>query len=90
MKTNSEITFDEAIRYSEDYCPIKIYYNKKCIWDDNLEWGKDWISMEDALDAFRSAHKDYDQIVIVEIKIEIVEYHHSVIYLKGKIDKRGE
>ncbi len=46
--------------------------------------------MEDALDAFRSAHKDYDQIVIVEIKIEIVEYHHSVIYLKGKIDKRGE
>lgn len=90
MKNNSSITLEEALRASLSHCPIKIYYNKECIWDDTLSFNKGWIPLENALNRFRKTHEDYDKIIITDIDIEIVEWHHSVIYLKGKIDKRKE
>ena len=84
MKHNSSITFDEAIRISMDHCPIKIYYNRKCIWDDMLSIDEGWIPLKRALDNFRNAHEDHNRIVVTNIKIKIVQWHHSIIYLKGK------
>lgn len=84
MKHNSSITFDEAIRISMDHCPIKIYYNRKCIWDDTLSIDEGWIPLKCALDNFRNTHEDHNRIVVTNIKIKIVQWHHSIIYLKGK------
>ena len=88
MTNNSSITFDEAVHYAMCYCPVKIYYNGKCIWDDTLGFYEGWLQLKDALDRFRNTNADYDRIVITNVKIKIVEWHHSVIYLKGKVDKR--
>jgi hypothetical protein len=90
MKNFSNITFEEALRTSITYCPIKFYYNKECIWDDTLSFNNGWLPLESALDKFRKTHENYDQIVITNIEIEVVEWHHSIIYLKGKIDKKKE
>lgn len=90
MKHNSSITFDEAIRVSMHHCPIKIYYNRKCIWDDMLSIDEGWLSLERALDNFRNANKDYERILITDIKVKVVQWHHSIIYLKGKFNKRKD
>lgn len=84
MKNNSSITFDEAVHASMHHCPIKIYYNKKCIWDDTLSFNNGWMPLKDALDHFRKTYKDYEKIVVTDIKVEVVEWHYSIIYLKGK------
>lgn len=86
----STIGFDEAIHPVMLFSPVKIYYNKKCIWDDTLSIDEGWVSLKEALDNFRNAHKDYERIIVTNIKIKIVEWHHSIIYLKGKVDKRKE
>lgn len=86
----STITFDEAVHYIMHFCPLKIYYNRKCIWDDTLSWVDGWLPLKEALDNFRNTHEDYERIVITDLKVKIVDWHHSVVYLKGKIDKRKE
>lgn len=84
MKNVSSITLEEAIHTSLPHSPIKIYYNNECIWDDTLSFNKGWLPLANALDKFRKTHEDYDQIVITNIEIEVVEWHHSIIRLKGK------
>jgi hypothetical protein len=84
MKHNSSITFDEAVQASMQHSFIKLYYNGKCIWNDDLTWEEGWVPLEMALDNFRDTHKDYDKIRITDMKVKIVEWHHSIIYLKGK------
>ena len=87
---SSVIGLIEAIHSAMQFCPIKIYYNRKCIWDDTLSFDDGWLPLKDALDNFRNTHEDYERIVVTNVKIQIVEWHHSVIYLKGKVDKRKE
>lgn len=86
----SVIGLIEAIHSAMLFSPVKIYYNKKCIWDDMLSLDEGWIPMKDAMDHFCDAHKDWKQIIVTAVKIDIVEWHHSVIYLKGKVKKRKE
>lgn len=85
---SSVITLIEAIHSAMTFSPMKIYYNKKCIWDDTLSIDDGWLPLKDALDNFRNTHEDYERIIVTSAKIKIVEWHHSVIYLKGKVDKR--
>lgn len=86
----SVIGLIEAIHSAMLFSPVKIYYNKKCIWDDMLSIDEGWLPLKEALDNFCNTHEDYEQIVITNVKIKIVEWHHSVIYLKGKVKKRKE
>lgn len=91
MKTKlSAITFDEAVRYIMHFCPLKIYYNRKCIWDDTLGFYDGWLSLKDALDNFCNTYEDYERIVITDLKVEIVDWYHSVVYLKGKRKERNK
>lgn len=80
----SEIGLDEALRKILVFNPIKIYYNRKLIWDDTLDI-KNWISLDRSINIFKKLH--YNKIIITDIKIKIVEFHHSIIYLKGACDK---
>ena len=89
MKNITSITLEEALQASLPYRPIKIYYNKECIWDDTLSFNNGWLPLDRALDKFHKTHADYEQIVITNIEIEIVEWHHSIIHLKGKKEKQN-
>ena len=86
----SVIDLIEAIHSAMLFSPVKIYYNKKCIWDDTLSVDEGWISMQDAMDRFCDTHQDWKHIIVTAVKIDIVEWHHSVIRIKGKVKKRKE
>ena len=79
----TEISFMDAISMTDKFCPIKIYYNGKLVWDDDASMGA-YISLESAIDNFKTKHPEWQQIMIHTIKIDIVSFHHSIIYLKGK------
>jgi hypothetical protein len=87
---NSDLNLNQAIHAASLFSPIKIYYNKECIWDDTLALGEGWIPLKEALKNFRAAHKDYSQIVVTNVKIDIVEWHHSIIHLKGKRKEKNK
>jgi hypothetical protein len=74
----SEITLPQAIDYCSDFCPFRIYYNKELLWDDEHDWPFEFI---------RNSIKDFDSIVITDIKIKIDHFHHSIIYFKGRVEK---
>lgn len=84
----SNISIEEAIDAAMLFNPVKIYYNRKIVWDDDLSEDKGWVKFESALKSFKSSCKDYDKIVITDVKIKIVYFHHSIVYLKGKIKNK--
>lgn len=80
----SEISLMDAIDIAlHNYNPIKIYYNNKLIWDDTLSLDEGWMTPNKAIEKFKLEHKWWDHIVVNSIKINIVEWHHSVVNLKG-------
>ena len=82
----SEISLDEALRKILVFNPIKIYYIRKLIWDDTLDV-ENWIPLDESINILKKLCLDYNKIIITDIKIKIVEFHHSVIYLKGIYNK---
>jgi hypothetical protein len=86
----SEITLIEAVSMLDSFSPIKITLNGIVLYNDydseiEVEPGvfgeiKPWqeVLMERLWQA-----KDY---VITDIKIEIVQYHHSIISMRGKYE----
>lgn len=83
----SNISIEEAIDSAMLFSPVKIYYNRKVVWDDDLSEDKGWVKFDNAIKSFKNSCKDYDKIVITDVKIKIVYFHHSIVYLKGKIKK---
>lgn len=81
---NTEISLIDAISMVDNFCPIKIYYNNELVWDDDMAIGFGWVSLETALWSFKNKHPEWVNIVIHTIKIDIVDFHHSIIRLKGK------
>ena len=79
----SEISLDEALRKILVFNPIKIYYNRKLIWDDTLDV-ENWVPLDESINILKKLCLHYNKIIITDIKIKIVEFHHSVIYLKGE------
>lgn len=84
----SNMTIEEAIDAAMLFNPIKIYYNRKIVWDDDLSEDKGWVNFDSAVKSFKSRCKDYDKIVVTNVKIKIVHFHHSIVYLKGKIKNK--
>jgi hypothetical protein len=91
MKTKQSVVgIIEAIHSVMLFSPVKIYYNRKCIWDDTLAIDNGWVPIKDAMDRFRDSHKDWEQIVVTNVKVKVVEWHHGVVYLRGKVKKTKE
>ena len=88
MKRYSNISLEKALELIKPFCPIKIYYNRKILWDDCLMVGEGWISLNSAIDNFKKACHAYKNILITDIKIKITDFHHSYIYLKGHIKNK--
>lgn len=84
----SEIGFMEAFRtVSHDFGAIKIYYNNELIWDDSLSWEDGWMLPKEAIEKFKQKHPMWEQIKVNSVKITIVDWHHSIVRLKGKVVK---
>ena len=80
----SDLKLSDAVSYVEKFCPVEIYYNGNLVWTDRCD-ASEWVSMEEAVKKFEekmeSRHK---RIFILRVGIEIVDFHHSIIRLKGK------
>ena len=81
-KTN--LSLSDAISYAEKFCPVEIYYNGSLVWTDNCDVSE-WVPMETAVKQFEERLSTRQRrIFILRVNIEIVDFHHSIIRLKGK------
>lgn len=83
-RKNTEISFMDAISMTDNFCPIKIYYNNEVVWDDSLFLYGGWSAFDASINNFKMNHPEWEQIMIYKIKIDIVDFHHSIIHFKGK------
>jgi hypothetical protein len=80
----SDLKLSDAISYVEKFCPVEIYYNGNLVWTDRCDTSE-WIPMETAVKQFEEKIESRQKrIFILRIGIEIVDFHHSIIRLKGK------
>lgn len=84
MKANSDLTLEQAIEKISTFNPIKIYYNNDILWDDDVEIDDEFVTFEKAFSLFTHVNKNWKDIRIFNIEIQIVDFHHSIIYLYGK------
>jgi hypothetical protein len=88
MYIPSRLSLSDAISYTDQFCPVEIYYNGTLVWSDHCD-ASEWIPMNLAVKQFESRlENDYKRIIIGRISIEVVEFHHSIIRLKGKRIRR--
>jgi hypothetical protein len=82
----SEIGFMEALNdILRSYGPVKIYYNNKLIWDDDLSLDEGWITLYEAIEKFKASNPKWDKIKVHSIKIDIVQFHHSIVHFEGGV-----
>ena len=80
----SDLKLSDAISYVEKFCPVEIYYNGNLVWTDKCD-ASEWTPMETAVKQFEAKMENRDKrIFILRVGIEIVDFHHSIIRLKGK------
>lgn len=89
----SEIQLWEAIKMLDPFNPIKIVYNKKELYNDYDS--KKVIEITEDGDkvygenyppdiAITQRHRDLLNKLVYSIKIDIVQHHHSIVYIKGE------
>ena len=89
MRYNSHLGLSDVISYTEKFCPVEIYYNGNLVWTDNCD-ASEWVPMEVAIQQFeQKMESNCRHIIIGQIKIEVVDFHHSIIRLKGKRIRRN-
>lgn len=80
----SDLNLSDAISYVEKFCPVEIYYNGNLVWTDRCD-ASEWVPMETAVKQFEEKMESRSKrIFILRVSIEIVDFHHSIIRLKGK------
>ena len=82
MKVNSSMNMADVVKYISPFCPIKLYYNSTLIWDDCVD-ADVAVPLNVALLEFEKKTDALKNIIIHSVKIEIVDFHHSIIYLTG-------
>ena len=91
----TEITLDAALKIVDEFCPIKVTFNN-CVlyndYDDEVPKGIDadgdlcYGEVLPPMKVIPERLHMYNSYVVTSIKIQIVQHHHSVIYLKGYYD----
>lgn len=84
----SEITLREAINMTEIFCPIKIIYNDIELYND---YDSDKVIEDEIYGetlplwlAIPPRIKEFKDSIVTDIHIEIVDFHHSIITIKGE------
>lgn len=80
----SDLNLSDAVSYVEKFCPVEIYYNGNLVWTDRCD-ASEWVPMEEAVKKFETKMESrHKRIFILRVGIEIVDFYHSIIRLKGK------
>lgn len=76
----SEIKIKDIADIIEKFCPIRIYINGKCAFDD------DKVSQPLAIDKEYAKLKKLlqSEFFIDSIKFDICDFHHSIVYINIK------
>lgn len=89
----SEITLREAINRIEVFYPIKVMYNDIELYND---YDSNWVAtiLEDGRQVYGEAlspivaipmrMKGLENRIVTDIHIEFVDFHHSIITIKGE------
>ena len=89
----SEITLREAINMTEIFYPIKVMYNDIELYND---YDSNWVAtiLEDGRQVYGEAlspivaipmrMKGLENRIVTDIHIEFVDFHHSIITIKGE------
>lgn len=91
----SEITFMEALKMVKGFCPCKVVFNGIELYND---YDSNRVIEVDEKGAIIGENKpylsvvperlwQYDHYMVTSIKIDIVDYHHSVISMEGYFEK---
>ena len=75
----SELKIKDIATIISRMCPIKIYVNENCIFDDDkviqpLVIDKEWAKYEEFLKT--------NQELVSSIKFDICDFHHSIVHIK--------
>jgi hypothetical protein len=86
MKVNSEVTLEKAIEYLKDFLPIKIVFNDIVLYNDTGVSEGNELSEETYPFNYIVPKRieDFKDAIVTSITIYLVEYHHSVINIKGE------
>jgi hypothetical protein len=82
---NSEITLMESISMLGAFSPVKVMFNGIVLYDDYD--GDETGPLQEVLPKRLWQAKNY---VVTDINIKIVEFHHSVVSIKGRYEPCGE
>lgn len=89
----SEITLREAINMTEIFCPIKVVYDNIVLYND-YDSGRVIAELKDGTKIFGEQFspmltipmrmRGLEDRIVTSINIEFVDFHHSIITLKGE------
>lgn len=79
----SEITFTCAMQRVQDFLPVKILFNGIVLYDD---WDFD-ETLAPTVDLLSQRLWQADRYLVDEINIKIVDFHHSIVSMKGHIEE---
>lgn len=92
----SEITFIEALKMVDSFCPCKLIFNGIELYNDYDsnrvievdEDGSKTIGEDEPLELVVPERLwQYDHYMVTSIKIDIVHYHHSIVTMEGYFEK---
>ena len=94
----TEMTLDAALKIVDGFCPVKIIFNN-CIlyndYDDVVHCGQDaagdlvYGEALPPMDVVPKRLYRYSEYVVTSIKVDIVQYHHSVVTITGYHDPKS-
>ena len=89
----SEITLRQAINMIEAFCPVKVVYDDIELYND-YDSGRVIETLEDGTEVYgerypfgkATLHRIWglEDRIVTSINIEFVDFHHSIITLKGE------
>ena len=96
----SEMKLKDIIYYIETFCPVKITFNDIVVYNDYdnnnvIKVLEDGTKIYGEICSFKhvvpNRIKNFNDYLVTSINIQIVDYHHSIIDIHGKLpDRKGE
>ena len=84
----SEITIYDAIKYIDNFCPVKIIFNNAVLYNDydsevEIEDGL-YGEIMPPLAVIPYRIRKFNKSIVTSINIDIVDFHHSIITMQGE------
>ena len=78
----SELTIEEIFNKIMPFCPIAIYWNNECIWNDDVDV-KEWKPIGQALNDFYAKNTYYSDYMVTNVNISSTDFHHTIVHIYG-------